>query len=818
MGALNSIKRFFSAREAFLLLLPVLAVLLYFLVDLIQGDVIVSADTTKLHYILRRWHMDSIVAQGVIPLWNDGLLSGIPIMADPQLGLFSPLLLIYCLVDGYRAHQLYMMLILSAGGFGMTLYLRCLTGQNAISSYVATCYIFSGVVLSYLYNTVFLAGICIFPWVLWRYHRLKARPGFHNSVFLSLTIAWVILEGDPVGCFWMSGYLFVDSVFHSLRKKARTTVYVIGSALGAFGLAAVALLPPFDTIQETTRAVGLSFEETSYFSMPVAQLLHLLVPSFWGSGRDITFWGHALIHEDLPFDPRFWFESIYLSVPLLFFFCTGVFGAFKERKNVLLAGFVLLFTLVALGDNFFLHRLLHDLIPFYGKLRFPAKFFAYANVFLFGLIAIGVARFFQASSSDEGKREFGYSLVGIIALFFLSALVNSLFSPAESEWAAMAGGHRFDVQTAKGLISKNLISSICFGACLALILVLSRLRDRKGDSRTRIVAVLVLLVGFIDLLVWAPPRVAERVDVVDRKSAVSDALPSVESGQYKIARDSLLDQFRGEVRSRMSRESLAFNWGLLEGIRHTFGYEPIGPARLYAFSGATFLAEFETWGRVLGVTHITTPVHPPAPLIRALEERGRIKFVKAIQRLNLMILQNLYDVERYELFDARRLVKGEREALAEIRKRGAEKGGAILEEGEVLFEGKRTRAREFIDALLRLPAGPGGGALSTSRVEFEKENENRRVFDLDVQGPLLLVVKENFHPGWRARLDGVEVPIYRADFMNMGVMVDRGNTLLELEFEPDGYRLGKIISLLTLLAVAASVFVLALLGWRRRRA
>lgn len=84
----------------------------------------------------------------------------------------------------------------------------------------------------------------------------------------------------------------------------------------------------------------------------------------------------------------------------------------------------------------------------------------------------------------------------------------------------------------------------------------------------------------------------------------------------------------------------------------------------------------------------------------------------------------------------------------------------------------------------------------------------RLILDIAPQAGGLLVVSQPFYPGWRARIDGQPVPIYRADLFLQGIPVTAGTHRVELT-----YRLSPwpaVISLAALLACLAG------LGLRRR--
>ena len=66
--------------------------------------------------------------------------------------------------------------------------------------------------------------------------------------------------------------------------------------------------------------------------------------------------------------------------------------------------------------------------------------------------------------------------------------------------------------------------------------------------------------------------------------------------------------------------------------------------------------------------------------------------------------------------------------------------------------------------------------------------------------PALLVLRDTYYRGWRASVDGVEVPIWRTDYLFRGVEVPAGEHTVRFEFRPLSFRIGLAISILAWLA------------------
>jgi hypothetical protein len=84
----------------------------------------------------------------------------------------------------------------------------------------------------------------------------------------------------------------------------------------------------------------------------------------------------------------------------------------------------------------------------------------------------------------------------------------------------------------------------------------------------------------------------------------------------------------------------------------------------------------------------------------------------------------------------------------------------------------------------------------------------RATITLDAPAPAnsVLMVSENYYPGWKATVDGAAHPAYRADYNLIGVPLPAGARKIELNFHDVAVDTGKTI---TLIALALAIVALA---------
>jgi hypothetical protein len=63
--------------------------------------------------------------------------------------------------------------------------------------------------------------------------------------------------------------------------------------------------------------------------------------------------------------------------------------------------------------------------------------------------------------------------------------------------------------------------------------------------------------------------------------------------------------------------------------------------------------------------------------------------------------------------------------------------------------------------------------------------------------PALLVVSDIYYPGWQAFLDGIECPIFRADYLFRAVLIPSGRHIVEFKYQPFSFALGVTLFVIT---------------------
>jgi hypothetical protein len=127
------------------------------------------------------------------------------------------------------------------------------------------------------------------------------------------------------------------------------------------------------------------------------------------------------------------------------------------------------------------------------------------------------------------------------------------------------------------------------------------------------------------------------------------------------------------------------------------------------------------------------------------------------------------------------------------------------------FDGRRVAVTER--KLPGLPQDDGGETPAAGSARLVSYEPERVVARSSASRAGLLVLTDLHYPGWKATVDGRDVPIERVNYLLRGVPVSAGTHEVEFRYQPASFRAGWIISLLSAIAVLAAGAV----GLRNRR-
>jgi len=136
----------------------------------------------------------------------------------------------------------------------------------------------------------------------------------------------------------------------------------------------------------------------------------------------------------------------------------------------------------------------------------------------------------------------------------------------------------------------------------------------------------------------------------------------------------------------------------------------------------------------------------------------------------------------------------------------------VMDDVATLNEIRREdfKPRENLLLASGTPIDSGGAQRADESVQIIGYQPERVVLSVQAQAEAYVLLADAWYPGWVARVDGIETPLERADYIFRAVRVNAGTHRIELEYRPASLFIGALISGMALVALAG-VFV-----YRRR--
>jgi hypothetical protein len=91
-----------------------------------------------------------------------------------------------------------------------------------------------------------------------------------------------------------------------------------------------------------------------------------------------------------------------------------------------------------------------------------------------------------------------------------------------------------------------------------------------------------------------------------------------------------------------------------------------------------------------------------------------------------------------------------------------------------------------------------------SDIRLVEKSVNGYTFHIQTSRPSVLVLSQIYYPGWKAAIDGTEVPVYAVDYALSGILASEGDHRVRFFFRPLSFRIGEILSVISLVVVLCS--------------
>ena len=733
------------------------------------GRALVDYDAFVYFYPQRVFLARSLLA-GHIPLWDPNLFLGAPFLANPQTAVLYPPSWLFVLgpVQAVYAAQLVLHAFLSA--FFTYLLARHALGALPLAAAIGgLAYAFGGFAVGQVGHLNQISAAAWLPAVLLAYDRFTVTGRVYWLALGALALGLQLLAGHPQETYMT---LIVLGIFAAVRAPWRSLSRLVWCAAGGASmcilggaLSAAQLLPTLELAPLSIRGDGVNWRDAVAGSLPAYLAVRALLPPFW---------------IDVPFTEYLGYVGV---TPVTLGLLAVVLGRWRPVLFGLLVSFLGIF--LALGENNTLYPLVFSSVPGFDTFRVPARWLL---LWAFGasiLAALGADWIGRGSLVRLRERALWPRAVLLVVI-----LVTAL------AW-----------QDQQGEPFPQRRTPLAFAAMAATTLALAAL-PHVG----RPLLAVGLLAAMTGVELWAtadlsparraPPPAFTQGETVDwlRAHGVTD-----QERLLSLARPEYVPAADGQVRAGLS----AFPETLVESVLVAQKWHdtltPNVPLQ-FGFNTAD--------GYDGGVLPLLRWLHLSALLVDSPRPDGvlltRLADLPPDRLLDLLGVRYLIaneatfgrpDMQMVDFGDLRLFVRSVPVPLALVvfgATPVGDEGAALARLAGSDFDSNREVVIES-DAP-RLVSQSAGMAVAPDTVGPERWHAR-----VSLNEPGYLVQREAWYPGWRARVDGRDAAVVRADALYRAVRLDPGDHDVELFFDSASFDRGAVVTLAGLLVIMVVV-------------
>jgi len=765
---------------------------------LFWGDIVYCLDAGRMHLPIKAFLAERLRA-GELPLWYpfDGL--GTPFVANAVTAVFHPFTLWSFALSPESALTWSLMSCVLIGQCGTYWLARRLGAGPAGAACAGIAFAASGTLLSSLNNLTFLCGACAFPAWLASLHAASVGRRPWGFAAAGCALAFTVLAGDFQGCYFYALASLPLLIAFGGRLPLGLATVAISGAVG-FLLSSVQLLPTVSVLHELRRAQGFPYEEAVVWSLPWLRLPELLLGDILRY-RPFHVGGGPQLLQLMGYGGKApWYPNVYLGIlaALGATWAIALTSGPRRKAAIGLLAIGVVFLWLALGSHAGLYGLFYRFLPLWRAFRYPEKAMNYSATLFAVLAGLGVSaaldRPSKAWKMAAGAGATVLASAGLVALLRDPFGTLALRISGDGNMRFLELGQQYASQLGEVLLRAGALAAMASGLLL--------LATRTTLAIAPLIPVFLAGAFLIDLGSVNSRAVAmcsgDRDGAAGRSLTAEalDALGEKHPGHFRVGSyagygmayhpdvEALAGaSYRGAA--EWDHQALAADFSGLYQVESVSPYLPAvsdryqellhhdGGAGWRVYWSALFNARFE-----VGDLNRVEQEHRPEDIVAKLDN--------------------------YELYLAR-IPRGIPRAFIAVPRFASsrEEARRAISEPDVLS----GRVAVFESA----PRSGFERASGTAEViSYRPENV---VIRTRLQSAGALVLSDAFLDGWVARIDGVEAPIHRANYLVRGLLLAAGEHQVVFSYPvPRAIAIGALLSLATLVALIAAM------AWSFRRA
>jgi len=705
------------------------------------------------------------------PLWNPYNGAGMPLLAGINNGNLDPFDILFFFMPYPLAWSTYVMLQPLLAGICMYSYCRKIAQSPLASLFASIAFMLSGFVTVKAVFSIYGLAIATLPLLLYLIECYLQSGITRRTYLIPILIFIMIVSALPQISLYiliLTSFYFLFRIIQSknkFNKKLKQAYPIILLFILGFGISSVQLLPTLELfLHADVNTQGSAFI-IDKFLVPIHHLLSILIPNYFGNEALYNYWGTAD------------YEQTIVAIGLIPCFF-ALLGIGKNKKiNVQLFFIIAAIISASLAVDWVVSRLFFSLpIPIIST-------GAPTRIFLIVTFSFAVLAGFGFDNWLEQKK---LSKIFLIKIFLFITTVAVIFIVTFLNFNNNLPCRFGVIDYCRIVALRNTIleTSIFLIALIPffMYLFLQKIWKIKNIAPISILVILVII-GIYNANKFFP---------YSPKSTFFPRHPLIEALKENAKYARVFGIGDATIIPNISTQLRL--------------YDPQYFHPLYILRYRELL-EYANNGKYItnlprGEAHIRSEATPNPQL---LERRNRL--------LNLLGVSYLIfkksEVQKHGNIvweNDKSYITENKDALPRVY---------LAKNFEVINSAEKILNRLFdqtfdIKNTVILEEAPSSFSSSSGQIKekaiLTKYSENSADITTDASSNSILVISDNYYPGWKAYLDGKETKIYRANYTFRAIEIPKGKYSVIFKYQPNSFYTGVTISTISLLFLGLVFF------------
>jgi hypothetical protein len=341
----------------------------------------IASDLVHFSYPYREYWADEFLKKGMVPLWNQYIAGGLPVLAEAQTGIFYPIsILLFSILPVAVAFNWLIISCYLLVAVGTYFYSLSIGQSKRAAFFSALVFTFSGYMVARLRHVPIITAVAFMPLAFLAVEKI-IKDNILWAIGLAFFVAFSFFAGHLTTTYVILlalTFYFLIRIYQKFKDEGREAVkpvFIFGAAiLVGIILSSVQLLPSAELIKYSTRSPG----DPGYLEYGQYKLKYLAMfvsPYVYGDPSKATWDINA---------ENYWENIGYIGILPLILGGAGIFWGLRKRNRLVqaLSILTLLFFLLMLGGSTPLYKIFWDFIPGFSITRISGRFLLFVDFFL----------------------------------------------------------------------------------------------------------------------------------------------------------------------------------------------------------------------------------------------------------------------------------------------------------------------------------------------------------------------------------------------------------------------------------------------------